>query len=66
MSTMKIKKGDTVRVITGKEVKALVDVTTGRRFPVQKKQRHENFRMLTEYEAEVLLVPGVFGKYRWE
>ena len=55
-----------VRVITGKEVKALVDVTTGRRFPAQKKQRHENFRMLTEYEAEVLLVPGVFGKYRWE
>lgn len=57
---------DRVTVHTGKEASALVDETTGRKIPARKVMRHENFKMLTEYVAEVLLVPGVFGKYRWE
>ena len=57
---------DRVTLHTRKEVSALVDVESGRKIPVQKTVRFEDFRMLTEYTAEVILVPGIFRKYRWE
>ena len=51
---------------TRKEVSSLVDTETGRKIPVQKTIRFEDFRMLTEYTVEIPTVPGIFKKYKWE
>ena len=56
---------DKVLLHTAEEATALLDMETGWKFPVQKVTRREDFRMSTEYVAEVLLFPGVFRKYRW-
>lgn len=57
---------DRVTIHTNREVSALVDVASGRRTPATKVVRFEDFRMRTEYVAEVFAVPGTFRQYRWE
>ncbi|MCR5675034.1 MAG: hypothetical protein K6G16_04920 [Lachnospiraceae bacterium] len=69
-------KGDVrpahVTVRTRKPVKALVDTHTdprfpeGRRFPAHPVTVQEDFEEYTEYCADVMLIPGLFRKYRWE
>ena len=57
---------DRVTIHTNREVSELVDVASGRRTPATKVVRFEDFRMRTEYVAEVFAVPGTFRQYRWE
>ncbi len=51
---------------TGQKVSALVDMVSGQRIPIRKVTRTEDYILKSEYVAEVLVVPGVFGKYRWD
>lgn len=55
-----------VTVHTAKEVSTLVDDVTGRKYPAHNTIRFENFQMHAESVAEIVLAPGVFGKYHWE
>ena len=57
---------DKVTLHTSREVSVLLDVESGRRIPVNKVMRFEDFRLRTEYTADLLLMPGMFRKYRWE
>ena len=47
-------------------VEALLDTQTGERIPVRKTSFEEDFREREEYEADVLLTPGEFRKFRFE
>ena len=55
-----------VKVHTTKEVKALVSLTSGRKFPVHKVELREDFERRDEYVAEGIVTPGVFDRYAWE
>lgn len=57
---------DKVTLHTGKESGALVDDVTGEKIPVREIRRHEDFREIKEYVADVTVVPGVFRKFHWE
>ncbi len=55
-----------VTLHTGKEVSVLVDMTTGEKIPVIPRKVREDFEETYEYTADVILVPGIFRKYKWE
>lgn len=57
---------DRVRVYTDKEVSALVDTASGRKFDVSSVRVFENWEEKRYYYADIILVPGVFKKLRWE
>ncbi|MCR5598753.1 MAG: hypothetical protein K6G19_11325, partial [Lachnospiraceae bacterium] len=57
---------DRVLFHTGRKVSALVDMVSGQRMSVRKVTRSEDYVLKSEYVAEVLAVPGIFSKYRWE
>jgi hypothetical protein len=41
-------------------------MVSGQRMSVRKVTRSEDYVLKSEYVAEVLAVPGIFSKYRWE
>ncbi|MBQ9332710.1 MAG: hypothetical protein IJS12_00055 [Lachnospiraceae bacterium] len=56
---------DRVRIHTSRPVKALKCVDNGWEFPVNKVTVREDFEEREEYVADVVLEPGIFGKYIW-
>jgi hypothetical protein len=57
---------DYVTVHTDKKVKALRNLTTGKKIEVTKEVVSEDFKSHEFYSAKVLLTPGVFEKFAWE
>ncbi|MBO6260923.1 MAG: hypothetical protein J6N47_08860 [Lachnospiraceae bacterium] len=57
---------DRVVFHTGQKVSGLVDMVSGQRIPARKVTRKEDYVLKSEYVAEVLAIPGIFNKYRWE
>ena len=59
-------KPERVTIHTTKEVSALIEEGSGRKFPVRKVEFTEDFEKVTEYVAEAIIVPGTIYKCRWE
>ena len=66
ISSVQLSQGIGSGRITIGRNSALVDMVSGQRIPVRKVTRTEDYILKSEYVAEVLAVPGIFGKYRWD
>ncbi len=51
---------------TRQQVQALRDMVSGRTIPARKITFREDFETVTEYIAEVILMPGVISSFVWE
>ena len=55
-----------VRIYTLKDITKLVDTETGREYPTTDFEDQKDGKKLKYKVADVILVPGIFSRYKWE